>query len=364
MDPRERVFATLDHEEPDRVPLFDFVYESKSFENILGKKGVTPYTPRDYVRGHLALGLDLLVANVGESETFVPKRPSSDTIIDEWGIRSKITEEMQVLPWYLSGSIEKPEDLENYQVPDPHAPGRMKYLESVMKLAKDKIVVSTSAGCPFSRAWGLCSSMSLFLKWVYTSPNTVKKLLEISTNYDLEIGKRCIDAGVEIIWICDDLGYNTGLFLSPLFMRKCVLPCIEREVRTFKRRGAKVLLHCDGDVRLILGDLVKTGIDGFHPMERSAGMDIRQIKQTYGDEICLIGNVENKHLLPFGTIEEIAEQTRECIEIAAPGGGYMFASDHSIHPRIPYRKAKFMFDLAKKYGVYPKRVCNSIGFKS
>jgi len=47
MKPRERVLATLGHEEPDRVPLFDFIYESKSFENILGKKGVTPYTPKD-----------------------------------------------------------------------------------------------------------------------------------------------------------------------------------------------------------------------------------------------------------------------------------------------------------------------------
>jgi len=302
----------------------------------------------------LALNLDLLVANVGESATFVPKRPSPDTIIDEWGIKSKVTEEMRVLPWYLSGSITKPEDLEKFQPPDPHAPGRMKYIESVMKLAKDKIAVSTSAGCPFSRAWGLCSSMSLFLKWVFTAPSTVKKLLEMSMNYDLEIGKSCIDAGVEIIWICDDLGYNNGLFFSPSLMRKYVLPCIEKEVEAFKRRGAKVLLHCDGDVRLIFDDLVRTGIDGFHPMERSAGMNIRQIKEKYGDEICLIGNVENKLLLPFGTVEEIAKQTKECIETAAPGGGYMFASDHSIHPGIPYKKAKFMFDLAKKYGVYPK----------
>lgn len=354
MNPRERVFSALDHEEPDRVPLFDFVYESKSFENILGKKGITPSTPRDYIRGHLSLNLDLLVAMGGPAETFVPEKPSPDTIIGEWGIKSKLTEEMQVLPWHLGGPLKKTEDLENYQPPDPHAHGRMKPIESILKLAKDQIAVSAAVGAPFSRAWTVCDSMSLFLQWVYTSPYIVKKLLEIATNYDLEMGKRCIDTGVEIIWICDDLAYNNGLFLSPSLMRKYVLPYIKKEVQAFKRKGVKVLLHCDGDVRLILNDLLETGIDGFHPMERSARMDIRQIKEAYGDNICLIGNVENKLLLPFGTLQEIAEQTRECINIAAPGGGYMFASDHSIHPGVPYKKAKFMFDLAKKYGAYSK----------
>jgi len=261
---------------------------------------------------------------------------------------------MQVLPWYLSGTIKKPEDVENFQPPDPHAPGRMKPIKSIMKLAKDKIALSAGAGGPFTYAWMMCGSMSLFLKWVYTSPDTIIKLMEIRTIFDLEIGKQCIDAGLEIVWIADDLGYNNGLFLSPSLMRKYILPYIRKEVHLFKKRGAKVLLHCDGDVRQILDDLVDMGIDGLHPMERSANMNIRSIKEAYGDNICLIGNVENKHLLPFGSAGEISEQTKECVDTAAPGGGYMLASDHSIHPGIPYEKARFMFDFAKRYGHYPR----------
>jgi len=76
------------------------------------------------------------------------------------------------------------------------------------------------------------------------------------------------------------------------------------------------------------------------------------MKEKYGDRITLIGNVEASSLIPYGSYEEIDKQIKECFETAAPGGGYIFASDHSIHPGIPPERAKFLFDQAKKYRKY------------
>jgi len=44
MDVRERVLSAIDLEEPDKVPLFDFLYEVRSYENILERK-VPSLTP-------------------------------------------------------------------------------------------------------------------------------------------------------------------------------------------------------------------------------------------------------------------------------------------------------------------------------
>jgi hypothetical protein len=43
---------------------------------------------------------------------------------------------------------------------------------------------------------------------------------------------------------------------------------------------------------------------------------------------------------------------REAIEIAAPGGGYVLASDHSLHDGIPVENIRAMFRTGMECGGY------------
>jgi uroporphyrinogen-III decarboxylase len=70
--------------------------------------------------------------------------------------------------------------------------------------------------------------------------------------------------------------------------------------------------------------------------------------------LTLIGNVNQKTVLQDGPVEAIEAQVKECIRDAASGGGYILASDHSIHPGLPAEHVKFMFDVAKRLGAYRK----------
>ncbi len=352
---KERVFAALNLEEPDAVPLFDFVYENRSFENILGYR-LDAVTPKVLVEGHKALNLDFLCSGPGSPEGWMDKRLPPDIKVDEWGIKWKYTREYIALPWYLEGPIRNPEDIEAYCMPDPHAPGRLKDLESVLKIVGDDLAVAAAfpIGGPFTAA-SMLMGFAPFLKTVMTKPHLASKLLKAQVDYCIEIGERCVEAGVEIIFLNDDLGDVHGPLLAPKLFRKHVLPHLKTLTETFKKRDVKVLLHCDGNVKPIMGDLVDMGIDGFHPMERKAMMDIREMKTMYGDRLCLIGNVDASILLPLGKPEEIREQVIECMENAAPSGGYIFASDHSIHPGIPGDRAKLLFKTAEKYRRYPIR---------
>jgi uroporphyrinogen decarboxylase len=84
-------------------------------------------------------------------------------------------------------------------------------------------------------------------------------------------------------------------------------------------------------------------------------MDLKVLKEKYGDELTFIGNINAKTVLQEGPTEMIEKQVQECLEIAAPGGGYILASDHSIHQGIPSTNAKLMFKTAKHHGKYPLR---------
>ncbi|MFQ6095292.1 MAG: uroporphyrinogen decarboxylase family protein [Candidatus Bathyarchaeia archaeon] len=345
----DRVLCTLEHEEPDFVPLTDHIYMPRSLEGILGETGVRVDTPRRYIKVHRLLGLDLISAFADAGGTVKPKVLSADEEVDEWGVRNRIIDGM---PWYLGGPIRSVEEFEDYEPPDPSLPERFRSTREIVRLVKGDLAIAGIVDGPFTRCW-LLSGFDLFVKAIYLRPDSVRKLLERITRFIVDLGIGFIEVGVDLIWIPDDLGMVDGPFLSPSTFRRIIFPYLSEVVRAFKRRGVKVLLHSDGQIMPLMDDLVEIGFDGVHPIERKAGMNLEEMKARYGDKVTLIGNVDATEVLPHGEEEEIKKQVLECLEIAAPGGGYILASDHSIHEGVPSKNAFAMFRLARKYGRYP-----------
>lgn len=347
----ERVLVTIDHEEPDRVPLTDHIYMARSLERILGDKGVRVDTAEKYIKVHRLLGLDLICAFPDSGGTVRSGQQPPETL-DEWGVRHKTVEGM---PWYIEGPIKNLDDFRDYSTPDPSLPLRVRTAREIVKLVKGDLAIAGIVDGPFTKSW-LLSGLDLFVKAIYSRPRVIRKILQEVTDYAIELGKSFIESGVDLIWIPDDLGTVDGPFLSPDVFRRVILPYLREIVGSFKKRYVKVLLHCDGQIMPLIDDLIRIGLDGLHPIERKAGMSLAKMKAKYGDRITMIGNVDATELLPHGNEEDIKCQVLECLRTAAPEGGYILASDHSIHEGVPAESAKTMFRLAKKYGRYPTRI--------
>ena len=54
-----------------------------------------------------------------------------------------------------------------------------------------------------------------------------------------------------------------------------------------------------------------------------------------------------------GTAEDVRNEVIDCLKIAAPGGGYIMSTDHSLHDDIPLENIYALIDTVKKYGKYP-----------
>jgi uroporphyrinogen decarboxylase len=87
-------------------------------------------------------------------------------------------------------------------------------------------------------------------------------------------------------------------------------------------------------------------------------MDLAKVKAAHGDRICLIGNINASETLPYGSAEEIEREVIAALRIAAPGGGYVLCSDHSLHCGIPVSNVMAMLDAARRYGRYPLNLLN------
>jgi len=74
-----------------------------------------------------------------------------------------------------------------------------------------------------------------------------------------------------------------------------------------------------------------------NPVQTSAAnMDPRMLKKKYGDKITFWGGgVDTQHTLPFGTPDQVRREVQERIRIFGPGGGFVFNTIHNVQPRIP-----------------------------
>ena len=84
-------------------------------------------------------------------------------------------------------------------------------------------------------------------------------------------------------------------------------------------------------------DLIEAGVDIVNPVQVSArGMQPDQLKQKYGDRLVFWGGgVDPQKTMPFGTPEEVAQETRRNVAALSPGGGFVCAGVHNIQGPTP-----------------------------
>ena len=114
-----------------------------------------------------------------------------------------------------------------------------------------------------------------------------------------------IERGADIVVLLDDYADNNGPLMSPELFNEIVLPYLTNTVRAVKDAGGYVIKHTDGNLWPILESLIDTGIDAIHPIEPTAGMDIGEVKQRYGDRVCIMGNIDCGELLCRGTTDAV-----------------------------------------------------------
>ncbi|MGI6030270.1 MAG: uroporphyrinogen decarboxylase family protein [Eubacteriales bacterium] len=354
MTGRERLLCALNHEIPDTVPIFESIYSRPFFKEVLGYD-VDSYNAYDLMKCSEKVGYDFIIVPFGGLNGFGKDRLTATTnrYQDEWGV----TYQKDPAAWPTDAPVEFPledrNDWNNYDFPDASAPGRVDEVNTALRLAKENgMGVMCNVRGPYTGAWMLFG-IENFSYLFYDDPDLVHEILQKCTDFSITGAKRALEAGVDAIMFADDYGSCSAPLLSPALHKEFIVPQLKRLADVVHSYGKKLIMHSDGNIRTLLDPIFEAGIDGYHPIERAANMDIAEIKRTYGDRITLAGNINNKTTLVTGTPEDVAEEVRETIRVAAPGGGFIVTSDHSIHDDTPNENVFAMIEATRKYGKYP-----------
>ena len=184
------------------------------------------------------------------------------------------------------------------------------------------------------------------------SPQKLKDEAERRVNEALEKAERLRDhGGLDGFALCSDYCLNTGPFLSPSKFSEFIAPYLEKLIQGYRDLGFYVIKHTDGNILPILDQLIQARPHALHSLDPQAGVDIAEVKRRYGDEVCLIGNV-NCGQLDTGTEEEVAQSVRYALKHGMPGGGYIFSTSNCIYTGMKLARYELMLDIWRKEGNY------------
>ncbi len=152
------------------------------------------------------------------------------------------------------------------------------------------------------------------------------------------------------LFVVDDRGINTGPMFSPQLHRTLVTPCDRRLADYLRSVGIAFFMHSDGDIRRLLPDMVDAGLQVLQPMEAKAGLDVRQLKHEYGRDLAFMGNIDAT--LMHGDRDTLEAEIRDKITAARVGGGYIYHSDHSVPPTVDWPRYQWIIERVRHYGSY------------
>ncbi len=351
MKPRQRFVTALLGGVPDRVPVFDFLFSPKLQKQLLGYT-TELYDGASQVKLAARLGLDAQFMPVNGYCGFEDEpHPRGARYLDEWGV-TYVKEGWPVMV-QVDVPIKSRQDWNNYRMPDPHAPGRIRMIQDAVAANEGELAVIAGFLGPFTMMYWYFMDLATLSLIVYDDPPLIDEICAAYVRWTLEAVRLAYETGgIDAFAIADDWGGTTGLLMSPAHLRRFFIRPFAAIVQGMRRYGLPVMMHNDGNLWEVLDDLVATGINGFHPVERAAGMDLAKVKSRYGTRLCPIGNINNKTTMVSGTPEDVRREALECLRIAAPGGAYVLATDHSLHDDIPLENIQAYIEVARRHGRY------------
>ena len=104
-------------------------------------------------------------------------------------------------------------------------------------------------------------------------------------------------------------------------------------------------------LKSLVEDFIECELDVLQPLQARAGMDVRELKPRYGDQLTFWGNIDVTKLIT-NDLDIIEEEVASKLTVAKGSRGYMYHSDHSVPPQVSWETYQALIRFLDKYGTY------------
>lgn len=367
MTGKERVFAAIERKPADRIPIYDsFWLDTVSRWKQEGL--AEDVDPAEY------FDFDIHMMGIDTSPRFTPELLKEEgemiTIRDRFGYVVKKEKNKSRTMLYLSHPVTNQQQWDAIKGQfgiTPDEPARVginpfpfqldmgvswdqvrKDYEQVRQ--KDKYILATAYG-PHEAILRLHG----FEKVLYSmcdSPDLLTEIAETYSDFLIEVIAESIKQEVlfDGFFLVEDLAATNGMLFSPDHWRQVFKLSMKKIGDFLRSNGIHFWMHSCGNAEPIFNDFIECGLEVLNPLEAKSGLDVRDLKGTYGNDLTFFGNIDAMKM--SGTDEEIEEELNGKITAAKKDGGYIYHSDHSVPPEVSWQRYQKIMEMVKQYGSY------------
>ena len=309
MTPRQRVLCAVQHREPDRVP-FNLRLTEAMVERFRRETG-SPDGDYPAYFGHDLRSVSLRL----------PSRPP-DVPRPEW-------------------------------FPTPEKEAVADCAAKVRRLRERGLAVFSSYVCGVFEEAKFWLDDATVLTLPYEDPGRLAGILDRITELKVLHYGAYARAGVDIVFMGDDLGAQNALIMSPEQYRQWYRPRHRRIIEQLRAINPDVLIafHCCGHVTPLVPDLIELGVDILEAVQPEA-MDLAALKRAYGRGITFWGGIGNQSVLARLKPDAVVESVRRTLALMSPGGGYLASPCHTVTEDIPWENVLAFHRAVSDFGGY------------
>jgi hypothetical protein len=246
--------------------------------------------------------------------------------------------------------------LDGYSAPDPdktngtHPMNWPEFRERSEKAraAGDIVIGSLPHGHTFLRLQDIRGYENLIFDMMDDDPRLIR-LIGMVEEFNYSYVQRWMEIGPDMMSYPEDLGMQVGPMISPDLFRKYIKPVYRRIMQPARDRGCIVHMHSDGDIRLLIEDLIDGGVDVVNLQDLVNGID--WIRDNFAGRTCIDLDIDRQRITARGSPEEVDALIREEVEkLGSRRGGLWMKYD--LYPGVPIENVKALMDSMERYAGY------------
>ena len=349
---RERVQIALDHQPTDRIPIgmicgnINEPALVKLNDYLLSTRGISA---REYIDSFLDM-------------TEISACGGYDNEKDIWGVERRDVNygegSYNEISFYPLKEMNTIEEITNYPFPKVSDMNLDEVVEQIREVRKTKntAIVLTNANL-FETLWYMRGFEEAMMDMMI-QPEITHKIMKIVTDFFVDYFYKILTKSkddVDLVFTADDIGQQEGLLLSLEMWEEFIKPYHVRLNEMIHNMDTKVIYHTDGSITEAVPGLIDMGIDVLQALQFSANnMDPIHLKEEFGSELCFEGGMCVQKILPFGTRDEVIDETRKLITVLGNNGGYICGPSHYIQSGTSAENITAFFDEAMNFYPFKK----------
>jgi uroporphyrinogen decarboxylase len=277
------------------------------------------------------------------------------TFENEWAVVRRVGRDGKYDEW-ITGPLADAEDPDPdiIRVPSPdHLKTPTEMAARIGELKEKGEFTFAGVTNPFKTAWFL-RGLENFLVDYHLRPDFVRALFDRIVDREIPLMEAAVSAGVDLIKIGGDFAMQDRLIVGEDKWRELDKPAFKRMMDACRRINPEIrfFVHSDGNIAPVMDDLVDDlGFDMINPCQPE-GMDLKRIKERYGDRIVMYGCGSLQRTLPFGSVEDVVAEVRQIIDDYGAGGGLVIAPANVMGFDIPLENIIAFHETGRDYFPY------------